>query len=182
MTFSVVEKTLAESKEIKAHKCPLHSAKLSFWGYQCEKLPCLASWSVHNPNQDFTVPSFHRSFSYFEFPCSSSSCCTRCSEHASPTAAITLKWHHSFQPSLLAQRLCWIDGTRSAAWSSPTPDKESLTELHLLVWMCCRRTVLRLSLCYARLFLFVLSLHIYHRVSLFADAQAHTFRCVHCHK
>lgn len=30
MTFSVGEKTLAECKEVKAHKRPLHSAKLSF--------------------------------------------------------------------------------------------------------------------------------------------------------
>lgn len=69
--------------------------------------------------------------------------CTWCSEHVSPTAAITQKWHNSFQPSLFAQWWCWIDRAHLAAWSSVTPDKESLTELHLLYAVGCMPLCIR---------------------------------------
>lgn len=66
--------------------------------------------------------------------------CTQCSERVSPTAGITLKWHHSFQASLLAQQPCWMDGV--ALWHP----KENLTELHLCVRTCCRHTLVCLPL------------------------------------
>lgn len=152
VTFLVVEKTLTRSK-----------------GQDLQPYGEFTSQTKASPLLLSTPPSLP------SFPCSPSSC-TWCSEHISPTAAIILKWHYSFQPSLWAQWLCWIDDTHLAAGSSPTPDKESLTEHHLFVWTCCRRTVV-LYVCLsfnAQHFLFVLSLHIYHCVPLFADTCTHT--------
>lgn len=75
--------------------------------------------------------SFYLLWSCF-FPCSPCCCCcTQCSEHVSPTAAITLKQHYLSQFSLLTRRRLWVDGTRLIAWSSLIPDKESWTLLLL---------------------------------------------------
>lgn len=71
--------------------------------------------------------SFHLLLScYFPWSlCCCCCCCTQCSEHVSPTAAITLKQRYLSQFSLLTRQQLWIDGTRLVAWSSLTPDKES---------------------------------------------------------